>query len=85
MRLNAATMTRQDFNTYMIYDYDGNEVHCCEIADSDEGYALCMMHTMIDGNIKLIISYDEDVIVHTYMLHSFVIKNKKTDEIVAKV
>ncbi len=84
-------MTLEEFDTYMIYDYNGNEVQYCQIADTDEGFALCTMYTTRDGHKLPLHSYNEDNpydlegTVHTYQLHSFVIKNTKTDEIVAKV
>lgn len=92
MRLNAATMTKKDFENYMIYDYAGNKVHMCTIADTDEGYALCTMYTLNRNGNRIPLGsydpcnpYDLTGTIHEYMLHSFVIKNPKTNEIVAKV
>jgi len=92
MRLNAETMSREDFYTYMIYDYNGNEVHFCTVADTEQGYALCTMYTTNKNGSRIPLgSYDEnnpydlEGTVHEYQLHSFVIRNNKTGEIVAKV
>jgi hypothetical protein len=95
MILNAATMTREEFATYMIYDYNGNEIQYCSIFDTDEGYAECAFAVPSgfkteDDTLKYRPLFSRDCetyeyTVHTYTLHSFVIKNIKTNEIVAKV